>query len=81
MRVATFAEIEDEFIALAHKMVWCNVATVDAQGRPHSRILHSIWDGSTGWIATRRHSVTIPRRSLASWTRQTSVYCASHPMP
>lgn len=56
MRVATFAEIKDELIARAHKMVWCNVATVDAQGRPHSRILHSIWEGSTGWIATRRHS-------------------------
>jgi len=56
MRVSTFAEIEDGFIARAHKMVWCNVATVDAEGRPHSRILHSIWDGPTGWIATRRHS-------------------------
>jgi hypothetical protein len=30
MRVATFAEIEEEFIAWAHKAVWCNVATVDA---------------------------------------------------
>jgi len=56
MRVETFAEIEDEFIARAHQMVWCNVATVDAQGRPHSRILHSIWEGPTGWTATRRHS-------------------------
>jgi general stress protein 26 len=56
MRVATFAEIEDEFIARAHKMVWCNVATVDAADHPHSRILHSVWEGSTGWIATRRHS-------------------------
>jgi general stress protein 26 len=56
MRVATFAEIEEEFIARAHRMVWCNVATVDARERPHSRILHSIWEGATGWIATRRHS-------------------------
>lgn len=56
MRVVTFAEIDDEFVARAHHMVWCNVATVDVQGRPHSRILHSIWEGSTGWIATRRHS-------------------------
>lgn len=56
MRVTAFAEIEDEFVARAHRMVWCNVATVDAQGRPHSRILHSIWDRQTGWIATRRHS-------------------------
>ncbi len=56
MRVTTFAEIEDEFIARAHRMVWCNVATVDELGRPHSRILHSIWEQRTGWIATRRNS-------------------------
>jgi hypothetical protein len=56
MRVAAFAEIEEGFIARAHKMIWCSVATVDAQGCPHSRILHSIWEGPTGWIATRRQS-------------------------
>jgi len=70
MRVETFAEIEDEFIARAHQMVWCNVATVDAEGRPHSRILHSIWEGPTGWIATRRHSPKareLERNSISRW--------------
>jgi general stress protein 26 len=56
MRVASFADIEAAFIARVHRAVWCNVATVDAHGRPRSRLLHSIWEGSTGWIATRRHS-------------------------
>lgn len=56
MEVSSFAEIEAEFISRAHSMVWCNVATVDGHGRPRSRILHPIWAGQNGWIATRRHS-------------------------
>jgi general stress protein 26 len=56
MHAASFAEIEEEFIARVHRAVWCNVATVDARGRPRSRLLHSIWEGPTGRIATRRHS-------------------------
>jgi hypothetical protein len=44
------------FVEMAHRIVWCTVATVGADGRPHSRILHPIWewDGEalTGWIAT-----------------------------
>ena len=54
--VASFAEIEKEFIERAHRMVWCSVATLDTRGRVRSRILHPIWEGATGWIATRRHS-------------------------
>ena len=56
MRVRHFSEIEEEFIRRVHGMVWCNVATVDARGRPRSRILHPIWEGSTGWILTHRDS-------------------------
>jgi hypothetical protein len=44
------------FVEMAHRIVWCTAATVDAQGRPRSRILHPMWqwDGKrlTGWIAT-----------------------------
>jgi general stress protein 26 len=54
--VAHFADIETEFISRVHHVVWCNMATVDAQGRPRSRIVHPIWEGPTGWIATNRHS-------------------------
>ena len=53
---ATFAAIADEFTARVHKAVWCNVATVDARGWPRSRVLHTLWEGQTGWIATGRRS-------------------------
>ena len=57
MKVSSFSEIEDEFIRRVHKMVWCAAATIDAKERPRSRLLHTIWEGSTGWAATRRHSL------------------------
>jgi general stress protein 26 len=63
-RVTDFAEIEAEFVRRAHAVVWCNGATVDAQGRPRSRILHPIWEGATGWITTRRGSPKV--RQLAA---------------
>lgn len=56
MLVSSFATLEEEFIARVHRMVWCTLATVDAHGRPRTRILHTIWEGPIGWIATRRHS-------------------------
>jgi uncharacterized pyridoxamine 5'-phosphate oxidase family protein len=56
MEVKHFSEIEEEFIQRVHTMVWCNVATVDRRQRPRSRILHPIWEGSTGWIGTHRNS-------------------------
>jgi pyridoxamine 5'-phosphate oxidase-like protein len=56
MEVTDFSEIEDEFIRRVHTMIWCNVATVDNLQRPRSRILHPIWEGATGWIATHRNS-------------------------
>jgi hypothetical protein len=56
MEIANFADIEAEFVGRVHSMVWCSVATVDSKGRPRSRILHPIWEGSTGWIGTHRSS-------------------------
>ena len=56
MEVEQFAEIEKEFIDRVHSMVWCNVATVDRQQRPYSRILHPLWESSTGWVLTHRDS-------------------------
>ena len=56
MQVSRFSEIEQEFIKRVHTMIWCNVATVDRRGRPRSRILHPIWEASTGWILTHRNS-------------------------
>lgn len=71
MEVAAFADIESAFLQRVHTMVWCNVATIDSCGRPRSRVLHPIWVGAMGWIATRRsshkakHIATHPYVSLA----------------
>jgi hypothetical protein len=65
------------FVEMAHRIVWCSVATVDGQGRPRTRILHPIWqwDGErlVGWIATsptpvkRAHLEAQPNVSLSYW--------------
>jgi general stress protein 26 len=57
VRVNSFADIETEFTRRVLEIVWCNVTTVNRQGRPRSRILHPIWQGSTGWILSSRHSL------------------------
>lgn len=59
IKIPTFAEIEQEFVQRAHEAVWCNAATIDARGRPRSRVLHPIWEGDTGWVTTRRSSPKI----------------------
>ena len=52
------------------------MSTVDTQGRPYSRILHPVWEGSKGWIATGRqtlkakHLAKNPYVSLAYWDSQ-----------
>ncbi|MDA1074491.1 MAG: pyridoxamine 5'-phosphate oxidase family protein [Proteobacteria bacterium] len=65
------------FVEMAHRIVWCSVATVDSSGRPRSRVLHPIWqwDGNrlTGWIATgptptkRAHLKASPNVSCNYW--------------
>lgn len=73
---ASFSEIEQEFMRRVARTVWCSVATVDRKGRPRTRILHPIWEGSTGWIATGRHTLKTkhlarnPYVSLSYWDPQ-----------
>lgn len=55
--VASFGEIEAEFMRRVAKTVWCTMATVDTRGRPRTRIIHPIWEGSAGYIGTGRHSL------------------------
>jgi general stress protein 26 len=57
IEVTDFSEIADEFHARVARMVWCNVATVDEECRPRSRIMHPIWNGATGYIGTWGTSV------------------------
>lgn len=56
MEIHSFSEIADEFDRRVRAMVWCNMATIDGQSRPRSRIVHPIWEGATGWIGTHRTS-------------------------
>ena len=52
----TLSETATAFVDMAHKIVWCSVATVDSDNRPWSRVLHPFWewDGEQliGWVAT-----------------------------
>jgi hypothetical protein len=70
-------EVAPAFVAMAHRIVWSSVASVDAQGRPRSRVLHPIWqwDGAQliGWVGTsptptkRAHLQASPYLSLNYW--------------
>ena len=57
MEVDSFADIAEQFNDRVNRLVWCTVTTIDRKGRPRSRILHPVWEGSTGWIATGRTSL------------------------
>jgi hypothetical protein len=71
------AVVQKEFIEMAHRIVWCTVATVDRLGRPRSRILHPYWeldgDELVGWIVTRptpvkvAHLANSPYLSCSYW--------------
>ena len=50
MRVATFADLQTEFLERVQQAVYCNMATIDFENRPRSRIVHPVWEESTGWI-------------------------------
>lgn len=53
----------DDFVRIAHRIVWCSLATVDRNGRPRSRVVHPYWErgenGLTGWMFTRSASPKI----------------------
>jgi general stress protein 26 len=74
--VASFSEIEEEFMRRISRIVWCTVTTVDRQDRLRARMLHPVWEGSTGWIATGRdsfkakHIAHNPFVSLSYWDPQ-----------
>jgi|SRR4051794_910568 len=66
------------FLAMAHRIVYATVGTVDRAGRPRSRIMHLVWewDGErlTGWAGTvpstlkRRHLASSPYMSCNYWS-------------
>ena len=74
--VARFDEIAQEFDRRTRRIIWCTLATANREGRLRSRIMHPIWEGPVGWIATGRHSAKareIDRNSYVSlsyWDQQ-----------
>ena len=71
------SDVAPAFVEMAHRIVWCSAASVDASGRPRSRVLHPLWhfDGARleGFIATsptqtkRAHLAASPFLSLSYW--------------
>jgi general stress protein 26 len=76
MDVASFSEIEKEFTERISRIAWCTMTTVDRNDRLRARIIHPIWEGPDGWIATGRHShkakhlAHCPWVSLSYWDPQ-----------
>jgi hypothetical protein len=76
--VTSLEKIAPGFVEMAHSIVWASAATVDANGRPRSRVLHPIWDWDGtdlfGWIATvptpvkKAHLAVHPQMSLNYWS-------------
>jgi len=62
--MASWDEIATTFDERVRRIVWCTATTIDANGCPFSRILHPVWEGRTGWIATGRH--TLKTKHLAA---------------
>jgi len=77
MRTA-FADIEQDFLRFTADIVYCTVTTVDARGRPRSRVMHPIFevvDGEPmGWAVTdrspvkTRHLAANPHVACSYWS-------------
>jgi len=63
----------EEFERRWRRTIWATMATVAPSGRLQSRLVHPLWEGSTGWITTgagslkARHLKTNPFTSLTYW--------------
>ena len=80
MTDSDLATVAPAFVEMAHRIVWASAATVDANDRPRTRILHPLWSWDdearalTGWIATgptpvkKAHLDRRPHLSLSYWS-------------
>jgi hypothetical protein len=76
--MSSLSDIAPAFVEMAHRIVWAPAATVDAEGRPWSRVLHPLWtwdgDALTGIVATsplspkRAHLAAHPFVSFTYWS-------------
>ncbi len=74
----SFAAYAEQFLQYTGEIVWCTATTVDAKGRPRSRILHPIWqvidDRPVGWIVTGKtpikagHLAANPHLACSYWS-------------
>ncbi|GGP86195.1 pyridoxamine 5'-phosphate oxidase family protein [Streptosporangium pseudovulgare] len=73
-----FADIEQEFNAFVGSIVYSTMVTVDAAGRPRTRVLIPVWENADGeplgWLATYRtpvkaaHLAGNPNTSFSYWS-------------
>lgn len=71
------AVMVEEFVRVAHRIVWCTLVTVDRRGRPSSRVVHPYWEEVggelVGWVFTRptplkvAHLARTPYVSCSYW--------------
>jgi general stress protein 26 len=72
-RVASFADVADEFQRRWQRTIWATMTTVGPEGRLRSRLVHPLWEGSTGWITAGADSLKVrhlrhnPHTSLTYW--------------
>ena len=72
-RVASFADLAEEFERRWKRTIWATMATVAPSGRLQSRLVHPLWEGATGWITSgatslkARHLKNNPYTSLTYW--------------
>lgn len=77
-RVGSFSAIEKDFTDIISAVVYATMTTVDAKGRPRSRVLLPIWqltgDRPIGWLATfdtpvkRAHLAANPHATFSYWS-------------
>jgi len=84
-------------VEIAHRIVWCTLATIDGSGRPRSRLVHPVWTritdgGLVGYVSSRRgspksaHLTASPYASCSYWDSAHDVavaecHAAWHPQP
>ncbi len=74
MRIVRFEDIAKEFDERVRAIATATATSVDSKGRPFSRMLHPMWEGAVGWIATGRntlktkHLAQNPNLALSYWT-------------
>jgi hypothetical protein len=69
--------VAEQFIAIANRVVWCTMTTVDRRNRPRSRIVHPVWEISEGTLEglvgtrptplKRAHLAHAPHVSCTYW--------------